>query len=158
MLRSPIVLVIVFLAATSRADECTDLLAQPGALSVDSECGRRLLRRALDHSLSLEQLSTTPPDRHTALAMRNAGIALTVVGVVASVTGAVLVAKELCLDHCDKGWGDSEQRFYGELSLLVLGQVSAISGIPLWATGQARVNAAERAKLSLAASGARLTF
>ena len=93
-------------------------------------------------------------DQHRhAIAMRNAGIVLAVLGPVVAIAGTALEFHELLCDSCN----DTAIVVTGA-ALVAVGTVATVASIPLWVIGQRRASKTKRAELSLAAGGARLTF
>ena len=119
-----------------------DVPSLPAPVSASTPPALRLDPTSLDRAIY---------DRHRALIMRNAGIALTVVGGVGLVAGAVTIAS--CSGH-DGCYGNL---VYGAMTLGIAA-VPAVTGIPLWVIGQKRADRAVNAVMSFSAGGVRLTF
>jgi hypothetical protein len=103
--------------------------------------------------LTNPRLARLNDDAHDARVLRNTGIVATVMGTVFTIVGSALIASNFCVDDCGSGTGGSVGA-----ALVGLGQASSIAGIGMWAVGAKRASAAEQAKLSVSASGVRLTF
>ena len=97
--------------------------------------------------------------RYRAVVIRDAGIATTVVGAVATVAGAVLFLKSLCMNDISGSCPDGHGAIMiGASTLLGVGQVAVATGITLWAFGGHNKDDAERKIVSLSATGAALRF
>jgi hypothetical protein len=133
MLRAIVATLIVLAFSSARADEPLTTSLLP-----DSQ---------MQHAVDLR-------DQHRhAIAMRNAGIVLAVLGPVAVIAGTALEFHELLCDSCN----DTAVVVTGA-ALVAVGTVATVASIPLWVIGQRRANRTKRAEVSLAAGGARLTF
>ena len=91
-------------------------------------------------------------ERDKALELRDSGIVIATIGVIATVIGAGMLGATFCVDCA------SNTSAAAGAGLIGVGQLVAIAGFPIWASGQARANRATRARLSVSASGARLQF
>jgi predicted phage tail protein len=110
------------------------------------------MERELRSRLHLAESQT---DHRDAVKLRNAGIVAAAVGTVFTIVGSALVVTKVCVD--EEGCSIGAAGGVGAV-LVGLGQASAIAGISLWAVGQKHASDAEQAKLSISASGVRLTF
>jgi hypothetical protein len=95
----------------------------------------------------LEHPRSSNPDE--ARDLRTTGIATTVLGSLVSVIGVpVMMFGGGASDH-----GKGDGMFYGGAAMIAVGQAATLVGVPLWAVGGARVASAQRARLSVSASG-----
>jgi hypothetical protein len=78
--------------------------------------------------------------KEKAVKMRNAGMALTLVGIPAYITGALLLLNYMETAPIED-WNSFEPNFYAVLTLG--GAASGIAGIPLWIIGGSRKTKAE---------------
>ena len=85
-------------------------------------------------------------------ALRNGGMATTIVGLVLTVVGIPLLARSLTCYQC-AGTSDS-----AGIALTALGPITAIIGAPIWSSGHRKVKRAEAARLALGAGGVQLSF
>lgn len=160
MLRTTIAIALLLTVTSSRADNDPSAHTAPARVArLDVEYRRvDTMQPAFDGRFQLAQ--SLRDDHRRAIAIRNSGIALSVLGTLSSIAGAVMVGTNACIDGCNYGSnrGNEERLADAGIGLLAVGQLSVIAGIPLWAGGQTRATRAAHALLSLSASGARVTF
>jgi hypothetical protein len=138
-------LALALVSSSAYAQFCTvaQAVENPGA------CGSISLQ--LSQTSRVADAQRLTEQHHDALVMRNSGIAITVIGSIATVIGASLMYANFC-DNC------SGTATAAGVGLLSVGQLGVAAGIPLWAIGGARAAKAERAMLTLSAGGAKVTF
>jgi len=99
-------------------------------------CGA-MAQKVYPDSLNIDQLNLY---KEKATKMRNAGMALTLIGVPASITGLKLLLNFM-EETPFKDWNSPEPNLYAILTLS--GAAAGLTGIPLWIIGSNRKTKAE---------------
>jgi len=157
MRQTVLALSLVVTASTAYAQPCSVTQA-----AVDARgCTTIVPALELTGTDRLARAETLRDEYRHAVIVRNVGIALTAVGVVASVGGAVLGVENagLCFDNCSSEDNPGQdQRYAAGVGLFAVGQIAATAGIAMWATGGAKASNAKRSLLSIGATGAMVRF
>ena len=147
-----VALAAVLFATTSYAEPCTIARA-----AVDASGCTEIVALELSRESRFSVAQRLADEAHQAVVVRNTGIALTALGTIATVAGAVLWSSTICFDDCpDDPNGDLKSN--AGIGLLVVGQASAVAGISMWAAGGAKASKLSRALLSVGPMGATVRF
>jgi hypothetical protein len=95
-------------------------------------------------------LADADHDERSGRSMMAAGIVLTTLGTVLTIAGPLLLMHGA---GCENNCRDSE--IFGSIAMSTIGPLAMVSGIPLWAVGQARNRRGERARVVLTPGGVR---
>ena len=141
----PTIVALAFLLCTTLARADEPVLCAPVAL----------VEAATPPALRLRLPELAASEAQQARTVRNAGIAVTVVGSVFTVLGASLFMKNFCIDGCSHS---TDGGLEAGIAMLAVGQLTVMTGVPILASGSARLRRAERTQLSLSATAATLSF
>jgi len=145
-MRRPVLVALSLVLCTSLARADEPVLCAPVALT----------EQAVTPALRLRLPEIAANEAQQARNMRNAGIAVTVVGSFFTLLGVGLFTKNFCIDGCQDHGSDGQLQ--AGMAMLAIGQVTVLSGVPVLASGSARLRRAERTQLSLSSTAATLSF